>query len=159
MGFSPYILLQKYIILLLGTVCRKFDPCFGKFLGTTFERMAKFFCRLVEDMDRSPIENNPRPTLRGTSTCFTGAPGGVRRCGQRTPPYPFFNATALVCSGLGGCQGYRRCRGESGNLSPRRKLQIIFTPSRFVQVRQCMSPLKGARRKQRGSGRFSARVY
>ena len=27
-------------------------------------------------MDRSPIENNPRPTLRGTSTCFRGSPGG-----------------------------------------------------------------------------------
>ena len=27
-------------------------------------------------MDRSPIENNTRPTLRGTSTCFRGSPGG-----------------------------------------------------------------------------------
>lgn len=86
MGISPYILLQKYIILLLGTVCRKFAPYFGKFLATTFERMAKFFCRLVEDMDRSPIENNTRPTLRGTSTCFRGYPGGSKVPTTYPPP-------------------------------------------------------------------------
>ena len=78
-------------------------------------------------MDRSPIENNPRPTLRGTSTCFRGAPGGWK-VPTTYPPYPLFNAPALVCSGLGGCQGYRRCRGESGNLSLERKLLIVFTP-------------------------------
>ena len=37
-------------------------------------------------MDRSPIENNPRPTLRGTSTCFRGSPGGWKVPTTYPPP-------------------------------------------------------------------------
>ena len=37
-------------------------------------------------MHRSPIENNPRPTLRGTSTCFRGSPGGWKVPTTYPPP-------------------------------------------------------------------------
>ena len=40
-------------------------------------------------MDRSPIENNSRPTLRGTSTCFRGSPGGWK-VPTTYLPYPLF---------------------------------------------------------------------
>ena len=49
----------------------------------------KFLERRLERMDRSPIENNPRPTLRGTSTCFRGSPGGWK-VPTTYPPYPLF---------------------------------------------------------------------
>ena len=136
MGFSPYILLQKYIMLLLGHYRQKFYP----------PPPLKVFGRRLERMDRSPIENNPRPTLRGTSTCFRGSPGGWK-VPTTYPPYPLFNAPALVCSGLGGCEGYRRCREESGNLSPEgESFRLYSPPQRFVQVRLCIGPLKGANR-------------
>ena len=49
-----------------------------KSFTTTPHTFLKVFCRLVEDMDRSPMKNNPRPTLRGTSTYFRGSPGVER---------------------------------------------------------------------------------
>ena len=86
------------------------------------------------------------PALRSEEQVpVLGVPPGVGRCRQHTPPYVFYFAPALVCSGLGGCEGYRRCRGESGNLSPGgESFRLYSPPQRFDQVRQCMSPLKGA---------------
>ena len=51
-----------------------------------------FFLKILQKrfdcMDRSPIENNSRPTLRGTSTCFRGSPGGWK-VPTTYPPLPF----------------------------------------------------------------------
>ena len=47
-----------------------------------------FYFVSLERMDRSPIENNSRPTLRGTSTCFRGSPGGSK-VPTTYPPLPF----------------------------------------------------------------------
>ena len=90
--------------------------------------LLKFFCRLVEDMDRSPMKNNPRPTLRGTSTYLRGSPG-VERVRERSPLPPLIIlhrhlfALAWANARATGMQG----KGI-GNLSLERKLLIVFTP-------------------------------
>ena len=63
-------------MLLLGQYRQKFYP----------QPLSKFLERRLERMERSPIENNPRPTLRGTSTCFRGSPGGSKVPTTYPPP-------------------------------------------------------------------------
>ena len=97
-------------------------PYLEKFLGTTFERM-----------DRSPIENNPRPTLRGTSTCFRGSPGGSK-VPTTYPPYPLFYSSALLSSSLRAVRTLTVCRGCCsllGNLSPAGRKLLYYVPCWF----------------------------
>ena len=56
----------------------------------------KVLGKRLEHMDRSPIENNSRPTLRGTSTCFRGSPGGFNRPTTYPLPYLIYFAPVLV---------------------------------------------------------------
>ena len=70
-------------------------------------------------MDRSPIENNPRPTLRGTSTCFRGSPGGWK-VPTTYPPLPFIYLHRYLSSNF---NGVRTLTGKAEG--------IVFTPSRF----------------------------
>ena len=88
-------------------------------------------------MDRSPIENNSRPTLRGTSTCFRGSPGGWK-VPTTYPPYPLFILHRYLSSNFNGA---RRFTGKAEG--------IVFTPSKFDQVRQRIGPLKGAQGERR----------
>lgn len=68
-------------------------------------------------MDRSPIENNTRPTLRGTSTCFRGSPGGSK-VPTTYPPYPLFILVHLFATCGKNFNGMQRYIGLIGNLSP-----------------------------------------
>ena len=61
-------------------------------------------------MNRSPIENNPRPTLRGTSTCFRGSPGGSK-VPTTYPPYPLFYSSVLLSSSLRAVRTVKACEG------------------------------------------------
>ena len=79
-----------------------------------------FYFVSLERMDRSPIENNPRPTLRGTSTCFRGSPGGFNRP-TTYPPLPFvlFFGTLILFASCGkDFTGLQRYIGLIGNLAP-----------------------------------------
>ena len=67
-----------------------------------------FYFVSLERMDRSPIENNTRPTLRGTSTCFRGSPGGWK-VPTTYPPYPLFILVPL--SSLRAVKTLMVCRG------------------------------------------------
>ena len=153
MGFSPYILLQKYIILLLGQYRQKFYPTsFLKILGKRLERM-----------DRSPIENNTRPTLRGTSTCFRGSPGGWK-VPTTYPPLRLLlctgtcSRTSTVLEGLRGKrkglysphQGLIRCvsvqapsRGQEGNGEKAEGFPQGFIEQRRIFLPVCLVVLRG----------------
>ena len=64
--------------------------CWGSTVKSfTPPHLWKFLERRLERMDRSPIENNSRPTLRGTSTCFRGPPGGSKVPPTYPPPTSF----------------------------------------------------------------------
>ena len=78
-----------------------------------------FYFVSLERMDRSPIENNTRPTLRGTSTCFRGSPGGFNRP-TTYPPLPFVYLHRYLSSNF---NGVRTLTGKAE--------RIVFTPSRF----------------------------
>ena len=70
-------------------------------------------------MDRSPIENNSRPTLRGTSTCFRGSPGGFNR------PTTYPPLRLLLCTGTCPVTStvFERLRGKrKGLYSPHQGL-------------------------------------
>ena len=97
MGFSPYILLQKYIILLLGQYRQKFYPYFGK------------FCR------RSLVvwighQQKTIPALRSEEQVpALGVPPGVRRCRQHTPPTLclfLFHTELRAVRTVKACEGY-----------------------------------------------------
>ena len=81
-------------MLLLGQYRQKFyPPPFESFSSEGLnvwkqEGYNYFYFVSLERMDRSPIENNTRPTLRGTSTCFRGSPGGWK-VPTTYPPLPF----------------------------------------------------------------------
>ena len=113
-------------MLLLGQYRQKFYPCFEKFLRTTFERM-----------HRSPIENNTRPTLRGTSTCFRGSPGGLEGADNIPPPtlYLFFGTLILFASCGKDFTGLQRYVGLIGNLSPvgRKLLYCVLQVGLFLR--------------------------
>lgn len=82
------------------------------------------------------MKNNPRPTLRGTSTCFRGSPG-VERVREEVPLPPFvYLHRHLFALAWAERQNYKQGKGI-GNLSLERKLLIVFTPP---------APLKGERK-------------
>ena len=75
MGFSPYILLQKYIILLLRQYRQKFYP-------PTFESFWNEGLNVWIGHQQKTI-----PALRSEEQVpALGVPPGVRRCRQHTPP-------------------------------------------------------------------------
>ena len=108
MGFSPYILLQKYIILLLGQYRQKFYPPFEKFWGRG----------LVVWIGH---QQKTIPALRSEEQVpALGVPPGVGRCRQRTPPYPLF-----ICTGTCSVTStvFERLRGKrKGLYSPHQGL-------------------------------------
>lgn len=115
MGFSPYILLQKYIILLLGQYRQKlYPPPLQNFLGKA----------LVVWIGH---QQKTIPALRSEEQVpALGVPPGVGRCRQHTPPtiYLFLFHTELrAVRTLTVCRGY--C-SLLGNLSPvGRKLSYL----------------------------------
>ena len=79
-----------------GSTVKSFIPSFLKILG-----------KRLGCMERSPIENNPRPTLRGTSTCFRGSPGGWK-VPTTYPPYPLFYTCSPLRFGRNDRKGMQR---------------------------------------------------
>ena len=74
------------------------------------------------------MKNNPRPTLRGTSTYLRGSPG-VERVRERSPlpPLIILHRHLFALAWANARDTGMRGKG-SGNLSLERKLLIVFTP-------------------------------
>ena len=123
-----------------------------------------FYFVSLERMDRSPIENNTRPTLRGTSTCFRGSPRGLEGADNIPPPtlYLFCTGTCPVTStvleGLRGKrkglysphQGLIRCvsvqapsRGQEGNGEKAEGFPQRFVEWRRIFLLVCLVMLRG----------------
>lgn len=70
------------------------------------------------------MKNNPRPTLRGTSTYFRGSPG-VERVREEAPPLPFvYLHRHLFALAWSERQNYKQGKGI-GNLSQSESLDCV----------------------------------
>lgn len=91
------------------------------------------------------MKNNPRPTLRGTSTCFRGSPG-VERVREEAPLPPLIilhrHLFALAWSER---QNYKQGKGI-GNLSQSESLDCVHPPYPLKGERKaegiCIHPIK-----------------
>ena len=86
-------------------------------------------------MDRSPIENNTRPTLRGTSTCFRGSPGGWK-VPTTYPPLPFICSLFPLISERSELVEVREQRAHSSSLRAVKTLLVCrgYCVVHFLQV-------------------------
>ena len=74
------------------------------------------------------MKNNPRPTLRGTSTYLRGSPG-VERVREEDPLPPLIILHRyLFALAWANAKGTDMQGKGIGNLSLERKLLIVFTP-------------------------------
>lgn len=74
------------------------------------------------------MKNNPRPTLRGTSTYFRGSPG-VERVREEATPYPLFILRRhLFALAWAERQNDRQGKGI-GNLSQSESLDCVHPPA------------------------------
>ena len=120
--------------------------CWVRFVGSLTPTLENFWERPLNVWKGH--QQKTIPALRSEEQVpALGVPPGALKCRQHTPSPTLFIIDRYLSSNFNGA---RRLTGKAEG--------IVFTPSRFDQVRQRISPLKGASREWGGSGRFSARV-